>query len=109
MNNNKNKIEVFEGLSKSYSAEQIKEIFPYYEQPESRVLVIGDLHLPFEHKDYLAFCKKVYEDFSCNRVVYIGDIVDTHYSSFHNTDPDGSSAKDELEEAKRSLIPWYEA
>ena len=43
---------------------------------KSRVLVIGDIHLPFERKDYLQFCKDTYKEYQCNRVVFIGDIID---------------------------------
>ena len=56
---------------------------------KSRVLVIGDIHLPFERKDYLQFCIDTYKEYQCNRVVFIGDIIDAHWSSFHTTDPDG--------------------
>ena len=49
---------------------------------KSRVLVIGDIHLPFERKDYLQFCKDTYKEYQCNRVVFIGDIIDNNYSSF---------------------------
>ena len=30
---------------------------------KSRVLVIGDIHLPFERKDYLQFCKDTYKEY----------------------------------------------
>ena len=55
----------------------------------SRVLVIGDVHAPFERKDYLQFCKDTYKKYNCNTVVFIGDIIDSHYSSYHETDADG--------------------
>lgn len=74
-----------------------------------RVLVIGDLHTPFEHPDYLAFCKRVYKEYKCNHVIFIGDIVDNHGSSYHESDADGWSAGDELFHAKRSLAKWYKA
>ena len=74
---------------------------------KSRVLVIGDLHAPFVHKDYLAHCKKVYEDYSCNKVVFIGDIIDSHYTSYHESDPDGMGGGDELEAAIKVVAEWY--
>ena len=71
------------------------------------VLVIGDLHEPFTLKSYLAFCKEVYDKYKCNQVVFIGDIIDMHYSSFHATDGDGHSAARELELAKENIAEWY--
>lgn len=76
---------------------------------EIKVLAIPDLHIPFTKEGYLEFCKKMYKDYDCNMVVFLGDILDNHYSSYHETDPDGLSAKDELENAKRIIKEWYEA
>jgi metallophosphoesterase superfamily enzyme len=75
----------------------------------SRVLVIGDLHEPFCLNGYLAHCKQVYKRFNCNKVVFIGDIIDSHYSSFHDTNPDGFSAIDELNLSIKKLSKWYKA
>jgi metallophosphoesterase superfamily enzyme len=79
------------------------------EEEESRVLVIGDLHLPFGRKNYLAFCKEQYIKWNCNKVVFIGDIIDSHYSSFHQTDPDGLGGGDELALCVEQVKDWYEA
>lgn len=76
---------------------------------KSRVLVIGDIHLPFERKDYLQFCIDTYKKYNCNRVVFIGDIIDSHFSSFHDTDPDGMGAGAELELCIERVKYWYEA
>lgn len=73
------------------------------------VLVIGDLHLPFSLDGYLEHCMKVYEDYKCNEVVFIGDIIDNHASSYHETDPDGHSAGQELEQAIFEVSKWYKA
>ena len=71
------------------------------------VLVIGDLHAPFEHKDYLKFCKDMYKKYNCNKVVFIGDIIDNHYSSYHESDPDGFGGGAELELAKKSIAEFH--
>ena len=55
----------------------------------SRVLVIGDLHTPFDYEPYFEHCIAVYDKYECNRVVFIGDCVDNHYSSYNETDADG--------------------
>ena len=75
----------------------------------SRVLICGDLHIPFEHKDYLKFCKSVYKKYRCNRVVMIGDIIDSHAISYHETDVNGMSAGEELELSKERIKPWVKA
>jgi len=74
----------------------------------NNILIIGDLHSPFERVGYLDFCKKIYKKYNCNKVVFIGDIIDNHFSSFHDTDPDGHSAAEELRLAKLSISKWYE-
>lgn len=76
---------------------------------EKRVLIVGDLHAPFIRGGYLEFCQTVYNKYGCNRVVLIGDLVDNHYSSYHETDPDGHSAGVELLKAKEEIGNWYKA
>ena len=75
----------------------------------SRVLVVGDLHAPFTLEGYLDHCIDTYRNFNCNTVVFIGDIIDNHYASYHETDPDGLSGGDELSLAVKQIAPWYEA
>lgn len=72
-------------------------------------LVIGDLHEPFSREGYLKFCKTVQKRFDCKRVVFIGDLIDNHYSSFHTTDPDGFGGGMELDMAINKLKVWYKA
>ena len=76
-----NKLKAFENITKK----------------ETRVLVIGDLHEPFSLDEYLNHCAEVYAKYNCNRVVFIGDVIDSHYSSYHESDPDGMGAGEELE------------
>lgn len=75
----------------------------------SKVLVVGDLHEPFCLDGYLQHCKKVYKKEKCTKVIFIGDIIDNHYSSYHETDPDGMSARDELELAISKVAKWVKA
>lgn len=74
----------------------------------SRVLIIGDLHTPFDLDTYFDHCVKVYQEFQCDEVVFIGDVIDQHFASFHTADPDGMGAGQELEYAKQSLQRWHE-
>jgi predicted phosphodiesterase len=71
------------------------------------VLVIGDLHEPFCLDGYLEFCKLQYDKFNCDEVVFIGDIIDNHYSSYHETDPDGMGGGQELDLAISRVSKWY--
>lgn len=73
------------------------------------VLVIGDLHEPFCKQSYLEFCKDIYKRYNCTHVLFIGDIIDNHFSSYHETDPDGLSAAEELDFAMRNIHDWVDA
>jgi len=76
---------------------------------KKNVLVIGDLHLPFTLDGYLEHCIETYYKHNCNEVVFIGDIIDNHASSYHETDPDGYSAGQELKLAIQQVKKWYQA
>lgn len=73
------------------------------------VLVIGDLHEPFCLDGYLEHCLKTYKEYKCDEVVFIGDIIDNHASSYHESDPDGHSAGEELKLAIARIHQWYKA
>jgi len=75
----------------------------------SNVLVVGDLHSPFIKEGYLEHCIATKKRFKCDTVVFIGDVIDNHYSSFHESDPDGYGAGQELQRAIDKLRPFYEA
>lgn len=80
-----------------------------FTKKENRVLVIGDLHEPFCLDGYLDFCLETYKIYNCNKVIFIGDILDNHASSYHETDPDGMSGGDELYFAIHKISEWYSA
>ncbi len=73
---------------------------------EKRILIIGDIHAPFCLDGYLDFCKETYAIYNCNQVIFIGDIIDNHYASFHTTDPDGMGGGDELDYAIDTIQDW---
>lgn len=79
---------------------------PYVGGNEKNVLIIGDSHIPFERDGYLEFCRKQQEKFDCGTVVHIGDVIDSHFSSYHETNPDGFSAGDELKLSIDKLKSW---
>lgn len=80
--------------------------YNYINKKERRILVIGDIHAPFELEGYFEFCKETYANYNCNQVIFIGDIIDNHYSSFHSTDPDGLGGGNELALAIKDVQKW---
>jgi hypothetical protein len=84
------------------------ELIPPPPNTES-VLIIGDLHEPFTLEGYREFCIETYKKYKCTHVIFIGDIVDNHAISYHESDADGMSAGDELDEAIENLALWYKA
>jgi len=90
-------------------AHEIKALFKMREADTRNVLVVGDLHEPFCLDTYLNFCVEQYNNYSCNQVVFIGDIIDNHYSSYHETSADGMGGLEELELAIKRISRWYKA
>jgi len=88
---------------------QVKQAYLNLTKKEDRILVIGDLHEPFCLDGYLKFCKETYLKYNCNKVIFIGDIIDNHYSSYHESSADGLGGKYELEQAVKKLSKWYKA
>ncbi len=86
-----------------------KVAYDYINKSERRILVIGDIHAPFTLDGYLEFCKDMYARYNCNQVIFIGDIIDNHYASFHATDPDGMGGGDELDVAIEHVRLWSES
>ena len=72
-----------------------------------RILVIPDLHMPYQHPDAVAFLKAIKKKYNPTRVINVGDEVDNHAMSFHDSDPDLPSAGDELQLAIQGLKPLY--
>lgn len=71
------------------------------------VLVVGDLHEPFCKDGYLEFCQEQYDTWNCTDVVFIGDIIDNHYTSYHEIDIEAEyTGKQELEYAIKKIARW---
>jgi len=75
----------------------------------SKVLVCGDLHCPATRKGYLEFCQDLYEEWDCDKVVFIGDVVDWHAISFWAHEPNCPGPKDEYELAKEEVKKWSDS
>ena len=72
----------------------------------ARVLVIPDLHEPVTHPAALQFCKDLYAQWNCDRVVFIGDVVDWHGISFHARHPSAPRPKEEYRLAWERVARW---
>tara|TARA_R100000654_G_scaffold5716_1_gene15734 strand:+ start:1711 stop:2409 length:699 start_codon:yes stop_codon:yes gene_type:complete len=66
-----------------------------------RILVISDMHLPYQHKDAIKFLSEIKKEFKPDRVINIGDLLDFHAISMHTHDPDLASAGHELTMARK--------
>lgn len=65
-------------------------------EDNSRILIIPDLHFPFVHKDALNFLNKLKHTLNPTRIICLGDELDYHAMSFHDSDPDLESSGREL-------------
>ena len=71
-----------------------------------RVLVIGDLHVPAEHPNYLSWIKSIRRKYRTDSVVFIGDVFDLHAISFHKKHPEAPGVMDEAKAAQSALKAW---
>lgn len=87
--------------SAEYSVKQGKQQKP--------VGVIGDIHAPFNHPNYLQFCKDTFKRFGVGQVVCIGDLVDNHAISRFQSEPSAKGAYDELDAAREEVRKFVKA
>lgn len=71
------------------------------------ILVIPDLHCPFHHPDSFKFLDHLNEKYKPNKVINLGDEVDYHNISFHDSEDMPFSASKELEKAIWHLHDLY--
>jgi len=71
--------------------------------------IIGDTHIPFEHKDYLQFCIDTFKKWKVDKIIHIGDIADGHAVSRFSTSTKAMNAIDEYNLTKERLKDWYKA
>jgi transposase len=63
----------------------------------SRILFISDQHIPYHHELMFDFLEMLKQKYQPTRIVNVGDELDKHAMSYHDSDPDLPSAGDELE------------
>ena len=68
-----------------------------------KILIISDMHLPYQHKDSIIFLKEIKKEFKPDMTVNIGDLLDFHAISMHEHNPDLYSAGMELDKAKEYI------
>jgi len=90
------------------SPHEIQLIKRSREEAVRNVLVIGDIHEPFSLDSYRDWCVEQYHAHNCNQVIFIGDLIDSHYSSFHEVSIDAEyTGKVELDIAISRIAKWY--
>lgn len=72
-----------------------------------RLLIISDLHVPYHHSDSFRFLEAIKEKYDPPQVICIGDEIDWHSISFHDSDPELFSASHELEQSIEKLSTLY--
>ena len=75
----------------------------------TRILVIGDLHLPAEREDYLEFCRGLRKKYKTTETIFIGDVLDHHAISFHQKHPESDSAVAEYHRSMEKMKAWKKA
>ncbi len=75
----------------------------------SKVLVIPDLHLPYCRPHFLNFCQDIQKKYKCDKVIFLGDIVDLHSISFHPKNPQLPNAAMECDLARKEIVKWKKA
>lgn len=75
------------------------------------IIFIGDTHICYEHCDYLSFIKAVKRKYSSQRPImcHVGDEIDGHAISFHDSDPELFSPGHELDLSIERLSHWVDA
>lgn len=68
-----------------------------------RVLIISDVHAPYNHKDLLDYLRDLKSIVKPDLAICTGDELDNHAISFHTSDPDLDSAGIELNKGRKVL------
>jgi predicted phosphodiesterase len=74
----------------------------------ARVGIIGDSHEPYSLEGYKEWCADVFDQWDVDTIVHIGDLVDHHSLSFHDSEPMLHNVHGEYESAIEKLQGWYD-
>jgi len=67
------------------------------------ILIVGDTHCPGMRRGYVDFLQRIRDRHSCDRVVFIGDVVDWAAISFHEKLPGMPAAAEEVKKARKQV------
>lgn len=70
-------------------------------------VIFGDIHSYVYHRDTVAFCKAVKEQYRPNWIVLTGDEVNWESIAYHEHNPDLPGALEELDKSIDGLQPFY--
>ena len=74
-----------------------------YAGKNKTILVIGDIHLPYQHPSAFSFLKEIKRKYKPTRIVSIGDLLDQHCFSRYDKDPEADSVIQEIEKARKDV------
>jgi hypothetical protein len=76
---------------------------PKFSEPRkvdnSRILFISDQHIPYHHPNLIDFLYLLKQRYEPTRIINLGDELDKHALSYHDSDPDLDSAGTELQKS----------
>jgi hypothetical protein len=64
-------------------------------------LVISDLHIPYHHKDAFDFLTATKRAYQCTEILNVGDMLDHHQGSYHESEPDALDPETEYYETQK--------
>ena len=65
------------------------------------MLVISDLHIPYQHPDAFDFLDAVRRKYKTPIILNVGDVLDHHQGSYHESEPDAMYPEQEYRAAKK--------
>lgn len=71
------------------------------------ILVVSDLHFPFHHPDIFAFYKALKKEIRPDLVVGVGDEIDGHAWSYHESETDAMGPDHEFDRALAAMKQLY--
>ena len=88
----------FPELSEVQVREKVRTAIPRKgRNMDKPVGVFSDPHIPFQHPNYLQFCKDTFKQYGVGRIVCCGGLVDFHAISRHGAESCAKSSCDELD------------
>lgn len=93
--------------SNEYQFKNPKWIDPFIGGNPENILCIPDLHEPFSIENAIEFVREQQEKWNCGTVIFMGDVIDNHYSSYHENEQEALNPTEELNMAIQRLKRWH--